>query len=116
MSQQNNRGGIGKFFDRMTLSWRLMADGRVSLFHKLIPPLALLYILSPIDIAPEILLGPFGVVDDVGIAILALEFFIRMAPSDVVREHLEDLQRRYMGKRRNADSENVVEGQYKYRD
>jgi uncharacterized membrane protein YkvA (DUF1232 family) len=116
MSQQNNCGGIAKFFDRMTLSRRLMADGRVSLFHKMIPPLALLYILSPIDIAPEILLGPLGVVDDVGIAILALEFFIRMAPSDVVREHLEDLQHRFMGKRKNADGENVVEGQYKYRD
>lgn len=117
MSQQDNRGSITKLFDRMTLSWRLMADGRVSLMHKLIPPLALLYVLSPIDFVPEILLGPFGVVDDIGLAILALEFFIRTAPSEVVREHLADLQRRYYSdKRKNTSEEDIVEGQYHYRE
>ncbi|KAB2906082.1 MAG: DUF1232 domain-containing protein [Anaerolineae bacterium] len=117
MSQQDNRGSITKLFDRMTLSWRLMADGRVSLMHKLIPPLALLYVLSPIDFVPEILLGPFGVVDDIGLAILALEFFIRTAPSEVVREHLADLQRRYYSdKRKNTSEDDIVEGQYRYRE
>lgn len=108
-----NRGAIQTLFDRLTLSWRLMADRRVNIFHKLIPPLALLYILSPVDIAPEILLGPFGLVDDIGVAIFALEFFIRMAPNDVVREHLRDLRDRIMDQRGEGD---VIDGDYRVRD
>lgn len=122
MSQQDDkRGGIGGLFDRFTLSWRLMADGRVNLPHKVIPVLALLYLISPVDFVPELLLGPLaplGVIDDIGIVLLALDFFIRMAPSDVVREHLEDLQRRYTGaaQRKSKTDDNVVEGEYRYRD
>ena len=38
--------------------------------------LAILYILSPIDIVPEVLLGPFGLLDD-GMALLyALSYFL----------------------------------------
>ena len=111
---QDNRGSLRKLFDRLTLSWRLMADRRVGVFHKLIPPLALLYVVSPVDFIPELLLGPFGVVDDIGVAILALEFFIRMAPSDVVKEHLRDLQGRFYEEASYAD-EDVVEGEYNVR-
>lgn len=43
-------------------------------FIKLL--LAGLYLLSPVDLVPEILLGPFGLVDDAGalIYILSLLF------------------------------------------
>lgn len=118
MSQPDNdrRGALARLFDRFSLSWRLMADGRVSLFHKLIPPLTLLYLISPIDFAPELVLGPLGVVDDIGVAILALEFFIRMAPSDVVREHLEHLQNRFSQTTKRKNDENIVEGNYTHRD
>jgi uncharacterized membrane protein YkvA (DUF1232 family) len=115
---QDDRGSIQKLFDRFTLSWRLMADRRVGVFHKLIPPLAVLYVLSPVDFIPELLvpiLGPLVVMDDIAIAIMALEFFIRMAPSDVVREHLMDLQGR-MGRDSRYDGDDVVEGEYSVRE
>ena len=111
---EDNRGNLQKLFDRLTLSWRLMADRRVGIFHKMIPPLALLYIISPVDFVPELLvpiLGPLVVLDDIGVAIAALEFFIRMAPSDVVKEHLRDLQGRFYDKSTFSD-EDVVEGEY----
>lgn len=125
MSQQDDkRGGIGGLFDRLTLTWRLMADRRVNLPNKIIPLLAVLYLISPVDIIPEVLLLPggplaaIGLLDDVGIIMLAMNFFINLAPSDVVREHLEDLQRRYTGaaQRKSKTDDNVVEGEYRYRD
>jgi len=110
---QDQRGNVQKLFDRLTLSWRLVADRRVSIAHKIIPLVALGYILSPVDFIPELVLGPLGVVDDVGVAILALEFFIRMAPSDVVREHLRDLQGRMGGDDRGYDTGDIIDGDYK---
>ena len=117
-TEEDRRGSIQKFFDRLSLSWRLMADRRVGIVHKLIPPLAVLYILSPIDFVPDIFL-PFGYIDDIGIGILALEFFIQMAPSDVVREHLNELKSRFVDNSQEQgqqQSGNVVEGEFRYRD
>lgn len=112
--QSDRRGSIQKLFDRLALSWRLMVDRRVAIPHKVIPILAVMYVLSPIDIAPEVLLGPFGVVDDIGVAIMALEFFIRMAPEGVVREHLNHLKHRYVDSRdqRSFEDDDVIDGEY----
>ena len=42
------------------LIWRLLLDGRVSLWTKLIPAAAVLYVLSPVDFIPDVLfLFPF---------------------------------------------------------
>ncbi len=116
--QQDRRNVLQKLFDRLTLSWRLLADRRVDLPYKVIPPLALLYLLSPIDIVPDVLL-PFGIVDDVGVVIFALEFFIRMAPNEVVREHLQELQERVIrdqGGGSGGDEGDVIEGEYEVRE
>ena len=40
---------------------------------------AVIYVLSPIDLAPELLLGPLGLIDDAGIVIAALAFARRQA-------------------------------------
>lgn len=123
--QDDRRGVAQKLFDRVTLSWRLMLDRRVDLTYKLIPPLSLLYILSPIDFIPDLFL-PFGVADDIGVFILGLETFIRMAPSEVVREHMSVLKQRFANMRGAEDSfsedptaprskgrdSNVIEGEY----
>ena len=45
--------------------------------------LAGLYLLSPIDLVPEILLGPFGLVDDLGALIYILTLFFS---SDNIRK------------------------------
>ena len=120
MAKQKNdtpdrRGSIQKLFDRLALSWRLMVDQRVAIPHKIIPILAVLYVLSPIDLMPELVFGPFGVIDDIGVAIMALEFFISMAPDGVVREHLNHLKSRYTEARneRGFDTGDVIDGEYK---
>ena len=72
------------------LSWGLMQDARVPMWAKAIPVLAALYIFSPIDILPDFFLA-LGQVDDLLILTMALEFFTRMAPSEVVEEYRQKL-------------------------
>jgi uncharacterized membrane protein YkvA (DUF1232 family) len=111
MAQQDRRGQLQKLMDRMSLAWRLIVDRRVDLGYKLIPLVGLLYVISPIDFMPEAFLGPFGVFDDIGVILLALDFFIRMAPDDVVKEHLRHLRGRMAGTQ-TPSQDGVIEGEY----
>ena len=77
---------------RLRLLWALFRDDRVSPWLKRLGPLgALLYVLSPIDIIPDFLLGP-GQMDDLGVIALMLfvlsKLIVRFAPPAVVAEHL----------------------------
>ncbi len=69
------------------LAWRLFWDQRVPLWTKLIPPAALAYVISPIDVIPDVALG-LGQLDDVAVLLLGVKLFIELAPPEVVREHL----------------------------
>lgn len=88
----------------LRLAWRLFWDSEVSLSNKLIPLLAVIYVLSPVDIIPD-LIPALGVTDDVGVFLVALDFFIRSAPAHVVRHHRDIIEGVIMGKRKNDDRE-----------
>ena len=60
---------------------------------KVIPVLAGLYLISPIDIVPDFLPG-LGQLDDLGVIIAALEFFVRLCPTSVQAFHREAMTRR----------------------
>jgi len=81
---------LARLWNNIALSTRLMLDRRVSGRAKLIPLLALLYMISPIDFLPEIAFGPIGVLDDVGVLLVALQMFINSAPQDVLRYYKGD--------------------------
>ena len=93
----------------------LMADRRVPLGLKLILPAALAYIISPIDLVPDmlpVLFPVLGRIDDVLVAVLSLALFLSMAPKEVVWEHLHG------GKGRSPQSGasepgTVIEGSYR---
>lgn len=77
------RGGdanvlVQKWQDLM-VAWRLMQDDSVSPALKLIPVLAIIYLFFPIDLIPD-LLPVAGQLDDIGIILLAIATFIRLAP------------------------------------
>lgn len=100
MSEETKRtdspdpGLIRNIVSRGRLVWRLIGDRRVPIALKTLPLLTLLYVLSPIDAIPELLLpvlGPLVALDDLGAILLGLNFFIRLAPSDVVTEHERNL-------------------------
>jgi uncharacterized membrane protein YkvA (DUF1232 family) len=69
------------------LYWRLIRDRRVSIWPKALLLLSFLYILSPVDIVPDVI--PFiGEIDDLVLVILACRLFIYLCPPNVVREHV----------------------------
>ena len=78
----------GSFFENITfrvkLILRLMLDGRVNPFLKLIPIGSLLYVIFPFDIP--------GPIDDVAILWAGAYFFIEMCPPEVVQEHVDTLE------------------------
>ncbi len=84
-------GGNPKAFQALRLGWRLIRDSRVPLWAKLIPVLAILYILSPLDFFPDFTLPVIGYVDDTAIFFLSLYLFARLAPKPLVEEHLRAL-------------------------
>ncbi len=80
-----------KLFNNLRLTIKLMSDARVPGMLKLIPILGLVYVISPIDILPEAILGPIGAIDDIGVIILAVETFIRMVPQDIVAAYRDSV-------------------------
>lgn len=69
------------------LYWRLLWDRRVSLWPKALLLLSALYVLSPVDIIPDVL--PFiGEVDDLVVVIVVCRLFIYLCPPEVVQEHV----------------------------
>jgi len=83
-------------WDQLRLAWRLVRDPRVApRLSVAVPVLTLLYVVSPLDLVPDFLVGA-GQIDDlgaIGLAVLVLTRLVPMlAPADVLREH-----RRAMG-------------------
>ncbi len=58
--------------DLVRLMINLLADTRVFIFDKIFIAGVLIYIISPVDVFPEILTGPFGLVEDLILALIVL--------------------------------------------
>ena len=62
------------------------------LLVKAVPGLAVLYLVSPLDIVPDIV-PVLGQLDDLAFALAALEGFFRLCPSPLVAFHRAALAR-----------------------
>ncbi len=103
-------GALANFVRTLRLVWRLMQDSRVPIFPKLIIPAAILYILSPIDLIPDFILG-LGQIDDVAVFFLSISFFVEMCPPAIVAEHRAALAAEHA--RTQPPQEPVIEGSYR---
>ncbi|HEV2127203.1 MAG TPA: YkvA family protein [Thermomicrobiales bacterium] len=88
---------------RAQLVWSLMRDDRVSGWVKKAAPAAIIaYVISPIDVIPDFLLGA-GQVDDVGVVavglVLLARLLVRFAPRDVVEQHVSRITGTWDGQR-----------------
>jgi uncharacterized membrane protein YkvA (DUF1232 family) len=81
------------FWKSGRLIGRLLGDPRVPAHLKLLFFSAVVYILSPVDLFPEIIFPLIGVADDVGLLIVTIKLFLRWCPRDVVMEHVRHIQR-----------------------
>ncbi|MEA3408259.1 MAG: DUF1232 domain-containing protein [Chloroflexota bacterium] len=98
--------------DRLRLAWRLFWDDRVSGWLKLVPLFPVLYIIWPLDLLSDPLLG-VGQMDDLAVVVLGLRLFISLCPADLVAEHWRALTR---GKDEVSQGGETVEGEYRVLD
>ncbi len=73
------------------LTWRLVADKRVSIWLKLIVPATFLYLIVPVDLLPGYIFPGLGFLDDLAVTVFGLTLFIRLCPRHIVEEHLSDI-------------------------
>lgn len=79
-------------WNQIRLTWRLLRDPRVPLWTKIIPFAGFIYVVSPLDLIPDVLIG-VGQLDDLGIILAGMRLFETVAPPEVVAEHREALAR-----------------------
>ncbi|HEX2907630.1 MAG TPA: DUF1232 domain-containing protein [Phototrophicaceae bacterium] len=72
--------------NQFRLTWRLLRDARVPLWAKIIPFVGLAYVLSPLDLIPDVLIG-LGQLDDLGIILGGMRLFEAVVPEYLVAEH-----------------------------
>lgn len=81
-------GMLRDIVTRLKLIGRLMGDGRVNIFLKLLPLASLAYLIWPID---AIALPIIGVLDDAAILWIGSTLFVELCPPNVVQEHVKEL-------------------------
>src|SRR5512135_605298 len=84
-------GVIRDFVMRVKLILRLMGDKRVNPWLKIIPVAGLAYLISPLDIIPDIMLPVIGELDDAAVLWLTNYLFVEFCPPEVVAEHVKAL-------------------------
>ena len=105
--------------NRLRLLWALLRDDRISPWLKRLGPLgALLYVLSPIDVIPDFLLGP-GQMDDLGVVAVMLfvlsKLIVRFAPPAVVAEHLAAMGQPSPGRTVRDETGPVIDATFRER-
>lgn len=66
---------------------KLMGDEEVSAEKKAKVAAAIAYFISPLDLIPETVFGPLGLIDDVALAALVLKDIVNNTSPEVVRRH-----------------------------
>lgn len=86
-----NLNFLSGLFKQLRLVWLLMQDGRVPLWMKSVVPLSLIYLVSPLDFIPDVVLG-FGQLDDLGVILLGMALFVKLCPSNIVEYYQNQLE------------------------
>ena len=102
-------------FPFLKLVWRLLRDRRVPVFTKIIPLLALVYLVSPWDFVPDFIpiLGQF---DDIIVVGLLLLLFIAASPAHVVADLTIGKKLRDLQKQQGENEGKTVDAEIRYID
>jgi uncharacterized membrane protein YkvA (DUF1232 family) len=111
MTIQNRKspGFWAELIKSFRLAWRLIRDQRVPWLIKLIPLIVLIYIVSPIDIIPDFILG-IGQLDDLAVLILGVQVFIAVSPRAIVQQHRDELDGIHRGDGGSSASGEIING------
>jgi len=84
----SKRGVWSTIKRQMRLIVDLMRDRRVPIWMRAIPILGIVYLLSPIELLPDVALFPFGILDDLVAILICLTTFMAIVPRAIVEDHL----------------------------
>ncbi|MCK5739597.1 DUF1232 domain-containing protein, partial [bacterium] len=73
--------------DLFHLLCKLLIDKRVESSDKAKLLVAVTYFISPLDLVPELFLGPLGYVDDIALAAYVLNDLLNNNYQDIIQEH-----------------------------
>ena len=91
-----------RLINSISLIWKLMTDKRVPFVIRMAIPLALIYVVSPVDFLPDLI--PFaGRIDDLVALAIGLMVLLKLAPKKVVNEYKEPKKTVIDGKFREKD-------------
>jgi uncharacterized membrane protein YkvA (DUF1232 family) len=101
-------GLLSEILKQGRLIVRLLGDGRVPIWPKLIIPATAAYIISPIDLLADPMLG-LGQLDDIAVFLIGMKLFVELCPTEIVREHLDNLSSVISGSYRVVEEEGEQE-------
>ena len=81
---------LGRLLEYVRLVGRLMVDGRVSAFDRLLVVAAVAYVISPLDIIPDVI-PILGEIDDVVVLVTVLTRLFEHAGREVILSHWRGL-------------------------
>lgn len=87
MIESKNNGFFQDLLRQIKLIYKLMSDKRISFFLKLLPIASIVYLVSPIDLAPGLALPVIGALDDAAVLWLGTTLFLSLCPEEIVEEH-----------------------------
>jgi len=99
----NNISALAQIINQLRLVWLLFQDKRISIWVKSVVPLFLLYVISPVDILPDVFLG-IGQLDDLGVILLGVTLLLKLCPPEVVDY--------YRGQLSHGSDDDVIDATY----
>lgn len=94
-----------RLISSIRLIWKLLTDSRVPFWIRIALPLALIYVISPIDILPDFI-PVMGRVDDIIAIVAGIMILLKLAPKKVVKQYKKDDKTIIDGEYREEDQEN----------
>ncbi len=76
----------------ISLYFRLLADKRIPILVRILPILATIYVISPIDILPGIVVPFLGWMEDIVIFYLCMRYFAHTVPREIIDEHIKYIE------------------------
>lgn len=111
-----------EIWEQVRLVWLLLRDNDVPIYLKLLPLAAIIYLISPADLIPDLLVPPpFGQIDDITALLVAAKMFIEMSPQEIVNRHIQAMRMQYGGVNlddvepsdKEVEASIVIEGEFK---
>ena len=112
-----------EIWEQIRLVWLLLRDNEVPIYLKLLPLAAIIYIIFPADLIPDIFV-PFGQLDDLTAILVGAKMFIEMSPQDVVNRHIRAMRMQYGNANlddvepsdKEVDASIIIEGEFEQLD